>query len=308
MAGVAPVVVVPPALPQAGRPRPWPSSSPMPGPSAQSGSRPACPRAASSNRRHGPARSRGLPRIPSVEAPQSRAESFVPRHGSQSHGIFPLRQTWCTPIRRASHSHRMPVMSPRLSLLVPALVLLPLAACSGGNPEPAPATVTVTETVFSDPSEAATPAEEEAPTFEPNVGDAALKVGQSRVGQEFTMTMLEVRDPYPPPDEFRLSKPSNRFVGLRLSECVVENPTTPPDQLLSAYNGEFIAVTPQGNEYPGNGSSYPDFPLPKFPELATISTGSCVKGWIAIELPADVNYDKFVYRPGGQTVAEWLVN
>lgn len=196
-------------------------------------------------------------------------------------------------------------MLPRKTLLLPAL-MLSLTACGGGDAEPGAATVT--ETVFADPSAAATPDEEETSPAESNVGENALQIGQPRVGTEFTTTLLEVRDPYPPPDEFRLTVPTNRFVGLRLSQCVIDEPTGRPEDLLSTYNGEFIAVTPQGNEYPGNGSSYPDFPLPKFPELATINAGSCVKGWIAIELPGDVKYDKFVYRPAGQTVAEWLVD
>lgn len=190
-------------------------------------------------------------------------------------------------------------------IAAPLLALGLLAGCGGGDAEPAQPAETVT--VFSDPSEAATP-EAEAPTenFDPNVGDRALQVGQSRVGREVTTTLLEVRDPYPPPDEFRLTDPSNRFVGLRLSQCVIEDPETPPNQIVSSYNGEFVAVTKQGSEYPGSGSSYNDFPLPKFPESATITPGSCVKGWMAVELPGEVQYDKFVWRSAGETLAEWI--
>lgn len=190
----------------------------------------------------------------------------------------------------------------RLRILLVAPSLLLLAGCVGGDAEPSEPAETVT--VFSDPLEAATPNEGQAPNYDPNVGNRALQVGQERVGREVTTALLEVRDPYPPPDEFRLTVPGNCFVGLRLTQCVVEDPDTPPNQIVSSYNGEFSAVTAQGNEYPGDGSSYSDFPLPKFPESATIVPGSCVKGWMAIEIPGDVRFNKIVWRSAGETLAE----
>lgn len=201
--------------------------------------------------------------------------------------------------------------------LVSVVVLVLLAAgCSsdgdsdsGGEPAPA---VTVTQTVevptpTSDPTEAQEPTESEDP-FAPNVGDRALKVGEPRVGSATTTTLLEVRDPYPS-EYAREPDAGNRFVGIRVSQCVSEDfdPSVDGD-IYSTYSGEWFMVTSDNDEYPGgSGSNWIDFPTPKFPESATINPGSCVKGWISMQAKERLQFEKLVWRPAGTTTAEWFL-
>jgi hypothetical protein len=44
----------------------------------------------------------------------------------------------------------------------------------------------------------------------------------------------------------------------------------------------------------------------KFPENVTMAPGDCLVGWLTVEVPIGMKVAKIVYRPGGQTVAEWL--
>lgn len=193
------------------------------------------------------------------------------------------------------------------TLISVALLSLTLTACGGEGDASPGEPVTVTQTVevptpTADPTEAQT---SDAEQFEPNVGEDALRVGDARVGRITTTTLLEVRDPYPPA-EYREPARGQRFVGLRVSQCVVDDYDGADGDIYATYNGEWVAVTADNDEYPGDGSNWSDWPTPKFPENATVPAGSCVKGWLTVEIPERLRYDKFVWRPAGTTTAEWL--
>jgi hypothetical protein len=178
---------------------------------------------------------------------------------------------------------------------IAAVVVLMVAGCGGGGggerdqPEPK-----------GSPSAEAS---ETADPFAYNVGDLALKVGETRKGSEVTTTLEKVEHPYPP-GEYREPEAGNEFVGLRLKQCIIDKPSEATE---STYNGDWSAVTPDGEEYSGNGSSWDDWPSPKFPELVEMIPGRCLKGWIALEVPEGTKFDRLIYRPGGTPVAEWLL-
>jgi hypothetical protein len=138
--------------------------------------------------------------------------------------------------------------------------------------------------------------------FAPNVGDRALRVGDKRVGHSVTTTLHEVKLPYPPAT-YRVPDPGKVFLGLRVEQCLAEGVT---DAVYSTTNIDWAAVTPSGNEFASDGSSWHDWPAPRFPEYVTLSPGRCVKGWIAFQVPKSTKVESLIWRPeGGVTAAEW---
>jgi|GEM_PF-6630836 len=184
-----------------------------------------------------------------------------------------------------------------------------LAGCGGGNdgPDANPtATVSVTTTVTETPQtfESETPeitTESQTPNA-PNVGDLALTVGETRVGQTIKTTLQEVKIPYPP-GQYRTPEAGNVFVGLRIEQCVDADG---PADILSTSLFDWSAVTPNGNEYKTGGSSWTDWPEPRFPDYVTMVPGRCVKGWLAFEVPQGTQVASVIWRPDGTTTAEWL--
>lgn len=198
----------------------------------------------------------------------------------------------------------------RKTYLLVCLALAPLlVACGGGSrahssssapPSAAvttPAANTTTLTPEPDPTPTVTP-------FAPNVGDRALRVGQRRQGRDFVTTLQEIRYPYPPA-EYRDPKDGDVFVGLRVKQCYRKT-SKPVDDAYSTYNGEWYVATPSGDQYPGNGESWSDWPSPKFPENVTLNPGDCLHGWLDVEVPEGIRIKKIVWRSEGETTAEWL--
>lgn len=184
-----------------------------------------------------------------------------------------------------------------------ASALLVLGACSGGDdgaadaPQSTP--VTPTTTLTATPSE-----EEEQADYEPNVGDRALRVGETREGEAGRMTLLEIKLPYPPA-EFRRPQPGNQFLGLRLKQCLREDADLDGTDFVSSSAGEWYAATPNGNQLTST-SGWIDWPAPRFPDYVTVNPGECLKGWVSLEVPTGTKVEKMIWRPAGQTVAEWL--
>lgn len=186
-----------------------------------------------------------------------------------------------------------------------AFSLTALVSCSGGDdgaiaaPDPTP--VTPTTTLTADPSDSGS---DEPSNYEPNVGDRALRIGQTREGEAGLMTLQEIKLPYPPA-EYRTPQPGNQFLGLRLKQCVREDADLDGEDFVSSSAGEWYAATPSGNQITSS-SGWVDWPAPRFPDYVTVNPGECLKGWVSLEVPTGTKVEKMIWRPAGQTVAEWL--
>ncbi|UUW92507.1 hypothetical protein [Pimelobacter simplex] len=165
----------------------------------------------------------------------------------------------------------------------------------------ATATVTVTPETFESAPDDSTSSAEEDP-YAPNVGDRALKVGETRVGQSIETTLEEMKIPYPP-GQYREPGPNNVFLGLRIEQCLAADA---PTDIYSTYAHDWSAVAPSGSEYKDSGSSWNDWPTPRFSEYVTMIPGRCIKGWIAYEVPQGAKIASVLWRPDGVTTAEWL--
>lgn len=154
-------------------------------------------------------------------------------------------------------------------------------------PTPSPPSATPTET--ADP-------------FAPNVGDRALRVGQTRKGEDVTTRLIEVKYPYPG-QQYRQPEPGIEWFGFRVESCL-RDAAANPAQLSGGI--EWFAIDRQEGQYRGGKGYWVDFPTPQFPEFATIQPGECVSGWMLIDLPEGTKVTKLVWRPGDVTTAEWI--
>lgn len=191
-----------------------------------------------------------------------------------------------------------------------ASTILLLGGCAGGSGDPAAAptaTVTVTETVSPiEPEPESSPSEGGDDAYAPNIGERALRVGDTRSGKAVRTTLKSVRYPYPP-DYAREPNDGNKFVGLELEQCFAKDADVDPQfPNTTTYNGEWVVLNPRGFEYGGDGSSWNDWPAPKFPESVTMNPGRCYKGWISLQVPKGTRIASVVWRPGGTEIAEWL--
>ena len=192
-----------------------------------------------------------------------------------------------------------------LTPLVAALFAAALAGCGGDGGKGAKPRVTSTTTLTPSPS----PSSPSASPFAPNVGDLALRVGETRKGRASTTRLMAIRYPLPTEEWRTPDHPGDQFLGLQVRQCVSDDYRAEDydgEQFYSTYNGDWFIVAPSGNQVPGNGSSWDDWPRPKFPEDITMNAGECAKGWLAVEVPKGMKVKKVVWRPGGETVAEWL--
>jgi hypothetical protein len=194
------------------------------------------------------------------------------------------------------------VMNRKTSLVAAGGVLLgvviafPIGLTVGGGDE------SVKPAVARSPIPTESPSAEADALFAPNLGDRALKIGQTRDGEDVHTTLAEVKYPYPSA-ESRQPEEGNVFVGLRIEQCVDDDAAGDGD---TTYNSEWSAVTEGGEEYGGSGSSWNDWPSPKFPESVSSVPGRCVKGWISLQVPKGTQFTSIIWRPGGDTVAEWI--
>jgi hypothetical protein len=198
----------------------------------------------------------------------------------------------------------------RLGLVGSGVLMVLLSGCTSVDseaPEATPtATVTVTETAsVIEPEPEPTPSEDDDP-YAPNVGDRALRIGDTRVGEAVRTTLKSVKYPYPP-DYAREPDAGNDFVGLEIEQCFNRDAQVDseyPD--TTTYNGDWVVLSPKGFEFGGDGSSWSDWPSPKFPETVTLNPGRCYKGWISLQVPKGTKIASLVWRPAGTETAEWL--
>jgi hypothetical protein len=188
-----------------------------------------------------------------------------------------------------------------------AVVLVGCGDSDAGSTETETVSITTTVTATpgsfeSEPAEA--PSSSEDP-YAPNIGDRALTIGDTRVGQAIKTTLKSVRYPYPP-DYAREPDAGNDFVGLELEQCYNKDADVDPQYPdTTTYNGDWVVLDPKGYEYGGDGSSWNDWPAPKFPEAVTMNPGRCYKGWISLQAPKGTKIVSVIWRPGGSETAEW---
>jgi hypothetical protein len=193
--------------------------------------------------------------------------------------------------------------------MLPAVQQLLLAGCGGSSdaaqePEstqPKPSASSVPPSTIE--ATTALPTPTPAARTDPNVGDRALRIGETRQGSDFRTRLVKYRYPYPPV-QYREASAHKQYFGLFIRECLRPQ-SKPTDDSYSTYNGEWYIVSPTGAQVTSS-SSYDDWPQPKFPENVTMAPGDCLIGWLTVEVPIGMKVAKIVYRPGGETVAEWL--
>lgn len=197
----------------------------------------------------------------------------------------------------------------RRPIVAVAAVGMLAAGCgssSSERPEPkaAPsASPSATEQEEPVPTESPTvPAESPtADPFAPNTGARALKVGQSREGQQVVTTVLETKYPYPPA-QYRKPEPGVAWFGFRVKTCVRKSVTQQGDTGGGIY---WSVVDRDAGNYQGGKGYWVDFPSPGYPSHVSITGGDCVSGWMLIDVPKGTGVKKLVWRPNGQLVAEW---
>lgn len=189
-----------------------------------------------------------------------------------------------------------------------AIAVTALAGCGGDEKSPETEASAKASSATPSASGSSTPSPTDAESSDPfayNVGERSLQLGAPRRGSGVVTTLLEVKPVSGAPAQ---PKRGFRWVGIHVRMCAKEG----AEGSIYSYNGEWSLVEGRGgeyagNEYSGDGSSWNDWPSPKFNESAEIVSGQCLKGWMSIEAPSELNVKSVIWRPGGTAVAEWKV-
>lgn len=178
--------------------------------------------------------------------------------------------------------------------LVVATALLATAACGSSDPK----------TFDKGPM----PTDGETKGSTGQGGALGLELGDTQDGSLFDTTLLEVKFPYPPADSRTPDDPKNVWLGLLVEQCMDKGVKADPDDdtQLTTGNSDWAAIVTDGYEYAGTGSSWSDWPSPKFPETERMIPGRCSKGWIALEVPKTAKIKAIQYRPWDESVSEWV--
>lgn len=186
-----------------------------------------------------------------------------------------------------------------------AALLLFTASCSSDDSSDSSPTQKPSPTKLFEPEPEPT---ESVDPFAANLGETALTIGDTRDGREVDTTLHEIQFPLVDPNnEYRVPAEGNDFLGLRITQCLDEKAKPTTDSPATAtYNGDWSAVARSGVEYSGDGSSWDDWPSPKFPEFQGMIPGRCMKGWIQLEVPKGLRFTSILWRPEGTPTAEWL--
>lgn len=198
-------------------------------------------------------------------------------------------------------------------LLVVNLALLLVAACGSDgdsqqiveNPLTSAPTSEPTAT-NSPPPDASTPTsttetatetpttESPSPDPQPQLGDSVEMTIQRQV---FTVSALEVNldaraDRYSSPTK------GNQFIGVLAQFCLQQAPKNQIDVSTYPWTLRFPDGTLADSTYLGSGGEL----SPAYPS-AVVPAGTCVRGWIPFEAPADLEPNLVVYAPPvGQAV------
>lgn len=148
------------------------------------------------------------------------------------------------------------------SVVIAATAVL-CSACGGGAASPAASstvTTTVTVTASASPSPGASPSK-----FAPNVGVNALKLGQTRHGQDIDTTVYEAKRPFVSTVSGREPTESGQeWVRVRAKECLHPVVSKELRKGLQVSWNDFSAQGAGGGTFPASGA-WADFPTPQFP-------------------------------------------
>lgn len=134
----------------------------------------------------------------------------------------------------------------------------------------------------------------------PNLGDDALKVGETRFGTAVSTTVLKVKDDY---RDGGYQAPDNggRYLGVQVKSCLTD--TSVRDIVVSW--SDFEAANADGESFPAASSMYEGFPNTPYPFSESALKAGCRKGWLLIEVPKGTKVDRVRLAPDDPS-AEWI--
>lgn len=205
----------------------------------------------------------------------------------------------------------------RTPLALATVLLLALAGCGGASNTPEPA---AEATLSGTPTEAPTEAPVGSPTTTettepstntstsaaPNVGAAALKVGEWREGSVVRSRVSK----FVQPSDARLPSylAGNGSAEGALAEiemCVRKSSTVVVRnsiwELFSAYDSN-------GGQYTRASSSWDQWPpLPQLPTEIDVLPGRCARGWLLLTAPPTTKISTVAMTTDDGLIAEWRV-
>lgn len=230
--------------------------------------------------------------------------------------LFPA---WSSPLRSSIHGIAVATgdyaYRPGMrSLVVGTAMVLLVSGCGGDSTDGPEASTTVTVTADPEPSEsmssAPSPTEKLAETdpFAPNVGSRALRVGETREGEEVRTTVYEYKDSMEhPTNPYIEPGAGNRWVGVNAEQCARKSSS----RAASVTGFSFAVADRAGGLYDTEGSSWDDWPpLPQFPFERKLQPGQCARGWMLMQVPARtklISVQAGDFLGSGEVVADWRI-
>lgn len=183
-------------------------------------------------------------------------------------------------------------------LAVAALALL--VACGGGGTPGARATVTVTAPAgpTGDPTE---PSGQGVPA---QIGDNALRLGQTRHGADVDTTIFN----FEPAGHYSLDRgpdAGEKWMTVLVKTCVHKNAAV--DTYTALSDSDFGFVDAAGNSYASSASQWSDIPQPHYPTDQNMRAGECVKGQVLLGLPSNVRPSLITLVSDDDHFADWRV-
>ena len=157
--------------------------------------------------------------------------------------------------------------------IVACLAVVVAAGCGGGGS--ASPDSTARPSTKGEPSPSATPQA-------PNVGQTALRLGETRHGLGVDTTVFEVVQPAKAPASVKPSVKSDEWITMRVKQCAHSDYKGPAFHVVwAAFAG--LDRARQGYK-PVRFSSDRWPPKPQFPEGLQLPAGRCAAGWILFEV------------------------